>query len=190
MGILISKCINRKQRSVVFIGTPGSGKKDIIKILRKDKKDTPASEMYEQFTVRGGGYSTEVYDVSDEQKHINFWKFYTENCHLVVFVVNICTEANIMQAKEAFENFFTSYGMNKESIVFLLKTEPLPKESELSEESRRAADEEAQRKTAAFVQAFASISGLDKKALSRNLLVSEATKRSQIVSFVCKNFMQ
>ncbi|OAG33231.1 hypothetical protein NEIG_02519 [Nematocida sp. ERTm5] len=180
MGSAISKCLNREKRSAVFIGAKDSGKKEIIKILRKDKTDV-ISNMYEHFTVRGKGYSTEVYAISEDQNHVNFWKFYTQNCNLVVFVVNIASESLIEESKNVFENFFTSYGTNKESIVFMLNGR---REEETEEEKA----EKNRQNILKFKEYFATISGLDKKILDHNMVVDETTSRRNLLSFICKNY--
>ncbi|KAI5160565.1 GTP-binding protein SAR1 [Nematocida ausubeli] len=180
MGSAISKCLNREKRSAVFIGPKDSGKRDIIKILRKDKTEE-AINMYEQFTVRGKGYSTEIYAISEDQNHINFWKFYTQNCNLVVFVVNISEEKQIEESKNVFENFFTSYGTNKESIAFMLCRK---REGETEEKSAL----EDQRNSLKFKEHFSTIAGLDKKLLEHNIIVNETTSRSKLLSFICNNY--
>lgn len=188
MGLSISKCLNRKKRSVVFIGAPGSGKDSVIKILRKDKAESDRTDTFEDFTVRGKGYATYVYNVSDDQKHARFWKFYTENCHLVVFVINISEEQKIVEAKEVFENFFTSYGMNKESIVFLLN-DPCAVPVNSAESSAALVDDSANTRKMrnSFYAHFSMVSGLDRKVLSKNMVTNSTTRRKKIVSFICKH---
>ncbi|KAI5191073.1 hypothetical protein NEMIN01_1342 [Nematocida minor] len=186
MGHFISKCLNRKKRSVVFLGAPGSGKNSIIKILRKEKNSSPPNNMYQEFTVHGKGYAVDVYDVSEEEKHVNFWKFYFENCSLAIFVVNISDEAKIAQAKEVFENFFTSYGLNKESILFLLNDGTIDQIKEEEDAAPKRVDSSAMVRS--FInEHFSAILGLNRKVLAKHMVVSSETTKNKLLSFICKN---
>ncbi|KAI5190879.1 hypothetical protein NECID01_1174 [Nematocida sp. AWRm77] len=175
MGLVVSKCLNRKKRSVIFIGPPGCGKTSIIKLLKKDKTDTEGSTtLYEQSTVLGKGYALNIFDLSGDQKQSQFWKFYTENCHLVVFVVDISTEEKILTAKTAFKEFYTSYCIHKESLVFLLN-----KKTELSEE--KGAEH-----TQIFHREFESAFGMSKNLSLKAFEVDMSTERSKLLSFICR----
>lgn len=191
MGQLISKCLNRKRRSVVFLGVPGSEKYHIIKLLRNNK-EVFKNCMYQEFTLRRKGYTIDAYDVSEDERHINFWKFYFENCYLAVFVINISDESRIAESKEVFEKFFTSYGLSKEHIVFLLNDGTVGKESpdENAEVSTEPMTNIPEMVNLFLNEYFVTIPGLSKKVLKNHMIVSSATSQDKILSFICKNLRE
>lgn len=176
MGLAISKCLNRKKRSVIFIGPPGCGKTSLIKILKKDKTEVSGStNLYEQSTVRGKGYALEIFDLSGDQKQAQFWKFYSENCHLVVFVVDISAPEKITASREVFKTFYTSYCIHKESLVFLLNQQDLVPAEQLPERVKM------------FHEEFGSVFGTAKQAKLKVLPTSSASERSKLLAFLCKS---
>lgn len=194
MGQFISKCLNRKRRSVVFLGAPGSEKSSIIKLLRNNK-DVFKNCMYQEFTLRRKGYTIDAYDVSEDERHINFWKFYFENCYLAVFVINISDESKIAESKDVFERFFTSYGLNKEHILFLLTDGTVGKEKPEENGENEQNTPESLQDTSEMVnlflnEYFVTIPGLNKKVLGNYMVVSAETSQDRILSYICKNLRE
>ncbi|KAI5171625.1 hypothetical protein NEFER03_0947 [Nematocida sp. LUAm3] len=175
MGNIISRCINRKKRSIIFIGPPGSGKTSLIHSIKKEKSIAETStNIYEQYLIRGKGYALDIFDLSGDPKHAQFWKFYTESSHLVLFVIDASTKTSILSSKQAFETFYTSYCMQKENLVFLLN------KMELAEESERDS------LFSLFQTEFRSICGVSKRLITRTMIVDQ-NEPEKILSFICKS---
>lgn len=176
MGILLSRCISRKKRSVVVMGSPGSGKTALISAMKKEQAPPEESKaIFSQHIITAKGYTLEIFDISGEKNHSQFWKFYTENSHIVVFVVDISSENKIIESKQVFETFYaSSYCMQKENLVFILnKIESVP-------------EEEREERIVKFHEEFGKIFGLTKRATERAYIPLQE-KPSKTLSFICKH---
>jgi len=175
MGRYFSKCINREKRTMVFIGLSSSGKTSLVKSLRKDDASAEgATNLYEQVNIRKGGYNIEVFDLSGDQKHYIFWKFYTENCNLIIFVVDISNSENILKSKNVFEIFYTSYLIKKSEIIFVLNKKDLVPSESLDEIKRE------------FIAEFSSVPGMEKEDLDKKIIVTSAMlKEKTLFPFIC-----
>ncbi|KAI5187782.1 GTP-binding protein SAR1 [Nematocida homosporus] len=178
MGSVLSRCLNRKKRSVIIIGAADSGKTQLIQNMKKDKYMTEkTTSIYEQHLIRAKGYALDLFDLSGDPKHSQFWKFYTESSHLVVFVVDVSSKEKIVQSKEVFESFYTSYCMQKENLIFILnKIEEGPQESR---------DE----MISMFHDQFQGIFGVSKR-LTHKMLVVNAAEPRKALTFICKSLKQ
>ncbi|OAG28823.1 hypothetical protein NEDG_00962 [Nematocida displodere] len=179
MGGIISKCINRKKRSVVFIGAAGSGKTSLI-LGFKGNQETSAGTVtiYEQSLIRGNGYTIDLFDLSGNQDHTQFWKFYTEHSHLVVFIVDISSKESVQQSKDVFEAFYTSYAIQKDNIIFLLNKIDL-----VPEEARNEL-------VSLFHSEFMSVVGMKKGNTQRVMTTSAGVRSQEVFKFVCKSIDQ
>lgn len=176
MGAYISRCLHRKKRSVIFLGASGSGKSTIISRMQKKEDEAPkATSLYEQSVIRKKGYILDIYDLSGNCKHSQFWKFYTENSHLVVFVVDISNRERVVESKEVFEMFYTSYGIKKDNLVFVLNKGDLLREEEKS------------RMIQHYHELFAEVVGVTKGLTDRMMVLAGPSGPRECLSYICKS---
>ncbi|KAI5180157.1 hypothetical protein NEOKW01_0486 [Nematocida sp. AWRm80] len=177
MGALISKCINRKKRSIVMIGPANCGKRELVLGMKGSKEEMDnSSDLYESLKIYKKGYAMEVFNLSEKQDLSQFWRFYADNCDLVVYVVDISTTEAITHSKAVFSAFYTSYGMHKDNLIFILNKGSGLSEGVFSE-------------TLFFFQEqFGSLPGIDKKSLpSKTMGIASQLDQKKMLSFICKH---
>lgn len=126
MGSVFSKCLYGSRKYLIFVGLSGTGKTAIINSLqgKRDGKSKLAASakthIFEETTVRTQGYTLNIFDVEGKSQLSQFWKYYTWNSDLIVFVVDMSSQDSILESRDPFEAFVNSNVANGRKVIFLL----------------------------------------------------------------------